>query len=81
MARPETHSFQEAGAIPNSRLPVLVYHEVEEASDATRCEELFARNGCDPRRTRRAAVRLLSPLPRPATRVEPALRGARGAAG
>lgn len=45
MARPDTPSFQDAGAIPNSRLPVLAYHEVEEASDATRCEKLFARNG------------------------------------
>jgi uncharacterized protein YjlB len=45
MPRPETHSFQDAGAIPNSRLPVLIYHEVEAASDATRCEELLARNG------------------------------------
>ena len=45
MARPETHSFEDAGGIPNSRLQVLVYHEVDGASDATRCEELFARNG------------------------------------
>lgn len=45
MARPDTHIFQDAGAIPNSRLPVLVYHEVGEASDGRRCEELFARNG------------------------------------
>jgi uncharacterized protein YjlB len=31
--------------IPNSRLPVLVYHDVDAARDASECEELFARNG------------------------------------
>ena len=42
---PETYSFEDAGAVPNSRLPVLVYHEVEGASSPSACEELFARNG------------------------------------
>ncbi len=41
----ETHSFEDDGAIPNSPLPVLVYHDVEAAGDASSCERLFARNG------------------------------------
>jgi uncharacterized protein YjlB len=45
MTRPETHRFEDAGGIPNSRLPVLVYHDVEAAGAAHECEELFARNG------------------------------------
>jgi len=45
MAPPETHSFDAAGGFPNSRLPVLVYHDVQEAGAASACEELFARNG------------------------------------
>jgi uncharacterized protein YjlB len=45
MTQPETHSFDDAGGIPNSRLPVLVYHEVEDARAAGECKELFARNG------------------------------------
>jgi uncharacterized protein YjlB len=45
MTRPETHHLPDAGGIPNSRLPVLVYHEVDAARDASECEELFARNG------------------------------------
>ena len=45
MKGPETHEFQDAGGIPNSPLPVLVYHDVEGAGDAGECEELFARNG------------------------------------
>ena len=36
---PETHHFDDDGAIPNSPLPVLVYHGVDE------CEALFARHG------------------------------------
>ena len=44
MARPDTHSFEDAGGIPNSRLPMLVYHQVAEAGDGNRCKELFARN-------------------------------------
>lgn len=45
MTRPETHHLPHAGGIPNSRLPVLVYHDVDAARDPSRCEELFARNG------------------------------------
>src|SRR5205823_2254756 len=45
VAQPETHVFEDAGGIPNSRLPVLVYHEVEGASEAPGCQELFAANG------------------------------------
>jgi uncharacterized protein YjlB len=45
MTRPETHHLPDAGGIPNSRLPVLVYHDVDAARDASQCEELFARNG------------------------------------
>ena len=45
MIRPETHRFDDAGAIPNSRLPVLVYHDVDGARAARDCAELFARNG------------------------------------
>jgi uncharacterized protein YjlB len=45
MTRVETHSFEDAGGIPNSRLPVLVYHQVEGARDADECKELFAHNG------------------------------------
>jgi uncharacterized protein YjlB len=36
---PETHHFSDDGAIPNSPLPVLVYHGVAE------CEALFAQHG------------------------------------
>ena len=43
--RPEMHHFDDAGAIPNSRLPVLVHHDVEAARDARECVELFASNG------------------------------------
>jgi uncharacterized protein YjlB len=45
MTQPETYSFDDAGGIPNSWLPVLVYHEVEGARAASECGELFARNG------------------------------------
>ena len=41
----ETYVFDDDGAIPNSRLPVLVYHEVEAATEAASCERLFAENG------------------------------------
>jgi uncharacterized protein YjlB len=40
----EAHNFKGDGAIPNSPLPVLVYHDVEAATDASTCERLFARN-------------------------------------
>lgn len=42
---PETHLFEDDGGIPNSRLPVLVYHGVEAARGASSCEELFESNG------------------------------------
>jgi uncharacterized protein YjlB len=45
MTGPETHHLPDQGGIPNSRLPVLVYHDVDAARDASECEELFARNG------------------------------------
>jgi uncharacterized protein YjlB len=38
--RPEVFSFEDDGAIPNSPLPVLVYHDAPDLG-----EELFARNG------------------------------------
>lgn len=41
---PETHFFEDDGGIPNSRLPVLVYHGIEPAHAASSCEELFATN-------------------------------------
>lgn len=40
----ETHTFEDYGGIPNSRLPVLVYHGVGAAGDAGDCEQLFASN-------------------------------------
>jgi uncharacterized protein YjlB len=45
VADPETHRLEDAGGIPNSRLPVLVYHGVEPAGDADECRALFAANG------------------------------------
>jgi uncharacterized protein YjlB len=45
VSAPETHSFKDDGGIPNSKLPVLVYHDVSEARDARNCEQLFAENG------------------------------------
>jgi uncharacterized protein YjlB len=42
---PETHRFADDGAIPNSPLPVLVYHGVEAAADPGTCEALFGANG------------------------------------
>jgi uncharacterized protein YjlB len=42
---PETHHFADDGSIPNSPLPVLVYHGIEEvAAGAAACEARFARN-------------------------------------
>jgi uncharacterized protein YjlB len=41
---PETHLFEDDGGIPNSRLPVLVYHDVEAAHSARSCEEMFGAN-------------------------------------
>jgi uncharacterized protein YjlB len=45
MAHPTTHHLEDAGGIPNSRLPVLIYHQVEAAGAVDKCEGLFARNG------------------------------------
>jgi uncharacterized protein YjlB len=42
---PETQFFEDGGGIPNSRLPVLVYHGIEAAHGASSCEELFASSG------------------------------------
>ncbi len=41
----ESHQFEDDGAFPNSRLPVLVYHDVDGARDPSSCEALFANNG------------------------------------
>ena len=42
---PETHHFADDGAIPNSGLPVLVYHGVAEvAAGPASCEALFGGN-------------------------------------
>jgi uncharacterized protein YjlB len=41
----ETLTFDDDGAIPNSPLPVVVYHEIEAATEASSCERLFAENG------------------------------------
>ena len=45
MTEVETHRFEDDGAIPNSPLPAILYHGVNAASDASSCEELFARHG------------------------------------
>jgi uncharacterized protein YjlB len=39
------YRFEDDGRIPNSPLPVLVYHDVSHAPDAPACEELFAKHG------------------------------------
>jgi uncharacterized protein YjlB len=47
-ARPmevETFTFSGDSAIPNSPLPVILYHGVVEADDPATCEELFAWHG------------------------------------
>jgi uncharacterized protein YjlB len=41
---PETHRFEDDGGIPNSPLPVLVYHDIGPAHDAAECESLFSGN-------------------------------------
>src|SRR5205823_575630 len=41
----ETYSFEDDGAIPNSRLPVLVYHDVDAALDADSCGMRFESHG------------------------------------
>ncbi len=48
MAEPETFSFQDDGAIPNSRVPMLVYRHAVPA-DAEAIENLFERNHWPPR--------------------------------
>ena len=45
MSAPEQHRFADAGAIPNSPLPVLVYHGVEGIGSPRSCMALFAANG------------------------------------
>jgi hypothetical protein len=45
MTQPETHRIEDAGGFPNSRLPVLVYHDIDDAHAADTCRELFAHNG------------------------------------
>ena len=45
MTRPETYRFGASGGFPNSRLPVLVYRNVEKADSPKECQELFAVNG------------------------------------
>jgi uncharacterized protein YjlB len=42
---PETHRFEDDGDIPNSPLPVLIYHGVEDARDADACEQLLTSSG------------------------------------
>jgi uncharacterized protein YjlB len=51
---PETYSFEDDDAIPNPRLPVLIYRELEAAQDAGACEELFDSNA-SPRRVESGA--------------------------
>jgi uncharacterized protein YjlB len=41
----EQFSFSDDGRIPNSPLPVLLYHDVLEVTDAAACEQLFAAYG------------------------------------
>lgn len=46
MSAAETYTFDDDGGIPNSKLPVLIYHNVAEASHgAAACEKLFGENG------------------------------------
>jgi uncharacterized protein YjlB len=43
--RPETAHFDDDDSIPNSELPVVIYHGVDEVEGgAAACEELFERN-------------------------------------
>ncbi|MFZ1993221.1 MAG: cupin domain-containing protein [Solirubrobacteraceae bacterium] len=44
-AEPETVTFAGDGSIPNSALPVLVYHGLELASDPVAAERAFTANG------------------------------------
>jgi len=45
MTPPDVHHLDEAGAIPNSGLPVLLYTAVDGVRTARDCAELFAGNG------------------------------------
>jgi uncharacterized protein YjlB len=45
MTGPELHRLPDAGAIPNSSLPVLVFHGVAGTASAGACAELFAAHG------------------------------------
>jgi uncharacterized protein YjlB len=45
VSEPESYWFKDDGGIPNSRLPVLIYHGVDGARSAEGCEELFAEHG------------------------------------
>ena len=47
MNEPETFSFQDDGAIPNSRLPMLVYRQVV-PPDPAEIERIFAANSWPP---------------------------------
>jgi uncharacterized protein YjlB len=47
MVEPETFTFADDGAIPNSRLPLLVYRDAVPA-DAAEIERIFAANGWPP---------------------------------
>jgi uncharacterized protein YjlB len=42
---PETLALGPDAGIPNSRLPVLIYHDLEAARDAARAESVFAEYG------------------------------------
>ncbi|MFZ0089211.1 MAG: hypothetical protein WAL63_06885 [Solirubrobacteraceae bacterium] len=44
-ANPETAHFRDDGVVPNSRLPVLIYHDLKLADDPGRAEAAFAANG------------------------------------
>jgi hypothetical protein len=56
MTPPETYSFEAAGGFPNSRLPVLVYHDVQEAGAAGACEPRRLPASAPLRPTKRARV-------------------------
>jgi uncharacterized protein YjlB len=45
MPTPDTLALERSGAIPNSRLPVLVYRGLELAADPASAEQAFAANG------------------------------------
>jgi uncharacterized protein YjlB len=45
MTSPETFTLDENGRFPNTRLPVVVYRDVDAVSTPSDCTGLFARNG------------------------------------